>query len=190
MYILGFIALFLIIGFFIGKMTEDEGVAYGLILIVTIVWAFIYGPWAIATFIELVIGYILGAKLATDDVNVFYADEEIENKYDFSNEEDPKISEWKMKNRHKLYDEYSDYIKEKPAEKRITFEEYLTKKIRTEEKIENFASTFFGEDKRSHRQKNLDEMREERKDKFNTILGFSVILLVSIALIADWLGIL
>lgn len=190
MYILGFIVLFLTIGYFIGKNTEDEGVAYGLILIITIAWAFFYGPWAIATFIELIIGYIVGAKFATDDDKAFYADEEIENKYDFSNEEDPKVLEWKRKNRYKLLDEYDEYIKEKPPEKRITFEEYLTKEKRTEEKIENFASIFFGKDKRSRRQKILDEMREERNDKINTIIGFSVILLISIALIADWLGIL
>lgn len=62
MYILGFIALFLIIGFLIGLFAEDE-VAYGLILIITIAWVFAFGPWAIATFIELVIGYSLGSKI-------------------------------------------------------------------------------------------------------------------------------
>ena len=62
MYILGFIVLFLIIGFLIGLFAREEGVAYGLILIITIAWAFIFGPWAIATFIELAIGYSLGAK--------------------------------------------------------------------------------------------------------------------------------
>jgi len=69
MYILGFIVLFLIIGFFIGLLAKEE-VAYGLILIITIAWAFIFGPWAIATFIELAIGYSLGAKLASIDDNV------------------------------------------------------------------------------------------------------------------------
>ncbi len=62
MYILGFIALFLIIGFLIGFFAEDE-IAYGLILIITIAWIFAYGPWAIATLIELVIGYSLGSKV-------------------------------------------------------------------------------------------------------------------------------
>jgi len=36
---------------------DDEGKAYLSIIIITIVWAFIWGLWAIAAFIELVIGY-------------------------------------------------------------------------------------------------------------------------------------
>jgi len=66
MYILGFIVLLVVVGFFIGLLVEDEETAFGIILVITIIWAFMFGPWAVATFIELIVGYSIGLGLSRD----------------------------------------------------------------------------------------------------------------------------
>ena len=44
---------------------EDEVISntLGSILVISILWAFAMGPWAIATFIELLIGYAVAKKM-------------------------------------------------------------------------------------------------------------------------------
>lgn len=63
MAIIGFIVIFTIIGFIIGAVVKDDNIATGAIIVMSILWAFAMGPWAIATFIELLIGYSLARKI-------------------------------------------------------------------------------------------------------------------------------
>ena len=63
MVIIGFIIIFTIIGFIIGVVVKNDSVAIGAIFIMSILWAFAMGPWAIATFIELLLGYSLSRKI-------------------------------------------------------------------------------------------------------------------------------
>lgn len=72
MFILGFIVLLVVVGFFIGLLVEEEETAFGIILVITIIWAFIFGPWAIATFIELLVGYGIGLSLSRDRESIDY----------------------------------------------------------------------------------------------------------------------
>jgi len=63
MAIIGFIVIFTIIGFVIGLVVKDDNTAVGVIIVMSILWAFAMGPWAIATFIELLLGYSLARKI-------------------------------------------------------------------------------------------------------------------------------
>jgi hypothetical protein len=63
MAIIGFIIVFIIIGFIIGIVIKNNNIAMGAIIIMSILWAFAMGPWAIATFIELLLGYSLARKI-------------------------------------------------------------------------------------------------------------------------------
>lgn len=65
MNILAYVVIFVLVGMVIGKLVKEESVAYGLIGIITVIWFFLMGPWAIATFFELVIGY----NLVTDGMS-------------------------------------------------------------------------------------------------------------------------
>jgi len=55
--------VFFVVGFFVGVIIEEEKVAMMLIIALSGLWAFIFGPWAIATFIELLIGYGLAKSI-------------------------------------------------------------------------------------------------------------------------------
>ena len=61
---LEFFIIFLIVGFIIGVVVEDNSKAIIVILTISIVWIFIYGAWAIATLIELLLGYSLTKKFS------------------------------------------------------------------------------------------------------------------------------
>jgi len=63
MAIIGFIIIFTIIGFIVGVVIGNDNTAMGAIIIMSILWAFAMGPWAIATFIELLLGYSLARKI-------------------------------------------------------------------------------------------------------------------------------
>ena len=63
MAIIGFIIIFTIIGFIIAVVIKDDNAAIGAIIIMSILWAFAMGPWAIATLIELLLGYSLARKI-------------------------------------------------------------------------------------------------------------------------------
>jgi len=63
MAIIGFIIVFTIIGFIIGIVVKNDNTAMGIIIVMSILWAFAMGPWAIATFIELSLGYSLSRKI-------------------------------------------------------------------------------------------------------------------------------
>lgn len=50
--------MFLIVGAILGFVLKESS-AVAAIIVISIAWMFIYGPWAIATFIELLLGYAL-----------------------------------------------------------------------------------------------------------------------------------
>jgi len=56
-YIIVFVVLGMIMGYTLEKNTAITG-----IIIISILWAFVMGPWAIATFIELMLGYMIALK--------------------------------------------------------------------------------------------------------------------------------
>lgn len=59
---LGFFIMFFIVGVVLGIILEEkQGII--AIIIISILWMFVYGPWAIATFIELLLGFFLVKKL-------------------------------------------------------------------------------------------------------------------------------
>ena len=60
---LEFFILFVLIGFIIGIIQNNFDSAIGLIIIISVLWLFIFGVWAIATFIELLLGYSLARKI-------------------------------------------------------------------------------------------------------------------------------
>jgi hypothetical protein len=60
MEIIGFIIVFVILGVVIGSVAN--GMAIPIIIGISILWAFVYGPWAIATFIELMVGYAISQQ--------------------------------------------------------------------------------------------------------------------------------
>lgn len=54
--------MFLIVGMILGYLLDDKS-AIMAIVIISVLWAFIFGPWGLATFIELLLGYGLVKKL-------------------------------------------------------------------------------------------------------------------------------
>ena len=52
-----YFVVFCAIGFVIGLTVKNIKVAVAAIVILSLCWALVYGPWALATFIELMIGY-------------------------------------------------------------------------------------------------------------------------------------
>ena len=59
---LGFFIMFFIVGVILGIILEEkQGII--AIIIISILWMFVYGPWAIATLIELLLGFFLVKKL-------------------------------------------------------------------------------------------------------------------------------
>jgi hypothetical protein len=59
---LGYIIVFTGLGFLLAIFLKNE-VAYLWIGIITVGWAILMGPWAIATLIELSLGYSIGRGL-------------------------------------------------------------------------------------------------------------------------------
>lgn len=57
--------VFVIIGFVIGAFIKDPRSAILSIAAISVVWALVWGPWAFAAFIELLVGYYI-AKNALD----------------------------------------------------------------------------------------------------------------------------
>ncbi|MBQ4076996.1 MAG: hypothetical protein IJD65_04905 [Mailhella sp.] len=58
------------LGFALGVIVENRKLALSAIILISLGWAFVYGPWAIATFVELLVGYavaILATKIAQKD---------------------------------------------------------------------------------------------------------------------------
>jgi hypothetical protein len=54
---------FFILFVLIGIIQNNFDSAIGPIIIISVLWLFIFGVWAIATFIELLLGYSLARKI-------------------------------------------------------------------------------------------------------------------------------
>lgn len=58
-----FFTIFVITGAIIGITIEDKKVGLTVIVIASMIWAFVFGSWAIATFVELLLGFYLVKKI-------------------------------------------------------------------------------------------------------------------------------
>lgn len=52
-----YLVIFCTTGFFIGAIIKNSRIAIAIIAIISLCWAFAFGPWALATFLELLAGY-------------------------------------------------------------------------------------------------------------------------------------
>lgn len=59
-----YMVIFLSLGVAIGLSIKQISIGIISIVVITIGWYFVYGPWAIATFIELLIGYAVAKNVA------------------------------------------------------------------------------------------------------------------------------
>lgn len=62
MFILLYAAIFISLGYAINRFVESKAVVIILFSGITFFWAFAMGPWAIATLMELIFGYLLVDK--------------------------------------------------------------------------------------------------------------------------------
>jgi hypothetical protein len=60
---LSFFIMFLIVGGVMAIAIDNNSTAMSIIILISIIWAFIFGPWAIITFLELILGFALVNKL-------------------------------------------------------------------------------------------------------------------------------
>ena len=60
--------LFCIMGFVIGIIIRNIKLALGIIIVITLGWTFAYGPWALATFFELALGFAI-ARIIVKEVH-------------------------------------------------------------------------------------------------------------------------
>ena len=60
---LSYFIMFLILGAVLGFIFENEKNVMSVIIVISVVWAFIFGVWAILTFFELLLGFVLIKKL-------------------------------------------------------------------------------------------------------------------------------
>lgn len=63
---LEFFILFIVTGFIIGFIQLKQSIALAVIFVISVIWMFAYGPWALATLIELLLGYGLALKIQKD----------------------------------------------------------------------------------------------------------------------------
>ena len=62
---LSFFIIFVVIGFACGLYYyQNKNIVAIIIGLTPIIWFFIYGFWAIATFIELILGLLIGLKFS------------------------------------------------------------------------------------------------------------------------------
>jgi hypothetical protein len=132
--ILSFIILFVFIGIIIGLFSNDESIAYGIIILISIGWFFLMGSWAIATLIELVIGYKIVVWLKNIGSGNFYNREEekhfdseeehkklMEIKFRRLNEEEDRLN-LELKNKLNLESKNEKFIEAKNEQRRISEE--------------------------------------------------------------------
>lgn len=62
-----YIIVFLGLGFAIGLFIKETSSAIIAIIVISIVWAVVFGPWAVAAFIELLIGYAVAKSIANSN---------------------------------------------------------------------------------------------------------------------------
>lgn len=61
-----YFVIFCIIGFVIGILLKNFKIAITIIVIITLGWALKFGPWALATFVELMLGYGVAKFIAKE----------------------------------------------------------------------------------------------------------------------------
>ena len=55
--------IFCIVGFAIGALLKDSKVSIAIIITISLLWALAFGPWALATFVELILGYTVARRV-------------------------------------------------------------------------------------------------------------------------------
>lgn len=58
-----YILVFIIVGFVVGLFTSEKISAYFIYIIISAIWFFVWGPFAVAAFLELVIGDYVARKI-------------------------------------------------------------------------------------------------------------------------------
>lgn len=58
-----YIIVFVIIGFALGAFIKDLRSAIIAIAAISVVWTLVWGPWALAAFIELLVGYYIAKNM-------------------------------------------------------------------------------------------------------------------------------
>lgn len=61
---LEFFIMFTILGFILAFIIKEDKLIIIGIIVISVLWSFAFGPWAIATLFELLIGYKLQRTLA------------------------------------------------------------------------------------------------------------------------------
>jgi len=65
-----FLFLFVAAGILLGLFITDQKIAFPVTIVISVIWFFVYGPWAVATLIELLISYkICRIFIETNDIN-------------------------------------------------------------------------------------------------------------------------
>lgn len=59
---LGFFIMFLIVGGLLGYLIEEEKKGLTVIVLLSIGWALVSGPWGIVAFVELLLGFYVIKK--------------------------------------------------------------------------------------------------------------------------------
>lgn len=55
--------VFVIIGFALGAFIKDSRSALIAIVAISVVWALVWGPWALAAFLEMLVGYYIAKNM-------------------------------------------------------------------------------------------------------------------------------
>lgn len=70
---LTYFIIFTIIGFILGvisHLSKKYAVGVAIAIIISFLWMFAYGFWAIATFFELALGYALAISILANRLNI------------------------------------------------------------------------------------------------------------------------
>jgi membrane protein implicated in regulation of membrane protease activity len=59
--------MFLLVGGILAVVIDNADTAKFVIILISIAWAFVFGPWAIVTFFELVLAYAFVKKINKRD---------------------------------------------------------------------------------------------------------------------------
>ena len=62
-----YFVIFCAIGFVIGVLLKNFKVAMAVIVVIALLWALPFGSWALATFVELMLGYVV-AKVVVKEM--------------------------------------------------------------------------------------------------------------------------
>lgn len=63
---LSFFIMFLIVGGILAVVIDNADTAKLVIILISIAWAFVFGPWAVLTFFELLLAYAFVKKIKKD----------------------------------------------------------------------------------------------------------------------------